>query len=80
MSLTVMDGYALPNAASVARSDASSTGDEFQWASVIVVAFEPECSCAPGLRGNGAGADRDNQGESCEHESQPAAGMSRSFH
>ena len=39
ISLTLIDGYAFANAASVARSDANSTGDELQWAKVIVVAF-----------------------------------------
>src|SRR5438477_6849537 len=37
ISLTLIDGNARPNAARVARSDASSTGDELQCARVIVV-------------------------------------------
>src|SRR5918911_1086355 len=37
MSLTAIDGFARWNAWSVRRSAASSTGDEFQCASVIVV-------------------------------------------
>ena len=37
--MTLIDGFALPNAASVALSEASSTGDELQWAMVIVVFF-----------------------------------------
>ena len=39
ISLTLIDGFARLNAASVARSEASSTGDELQWAMLIVVFF-----------------------------------------
>src|SRR5215211_8400305 len=47
ISFTLIDGYAFWKAASVLRSEDSSTADELQWASVTVVTCWLLAACVP---------------------------------
>src|SRR4051794_14075 len=47
ISLTLIDGLRLSNALMVARTPFSSTGEELQWASVIVVFLAAVARSAP---------------------------------